>query len=299
MAQVTEYYPFGLAINPLAYSRNSVNKNDYKFQGQEHDEDFGLNWDAFKWRNHQPDIGRFFNVDPLAEKYVYNSPYAFSENKVVAHIELEGLEAISIQLEIRAVVSAEVAGVTTSQTVGFVVGKSTNAEGLYLAGFYTPTLGIAAGQGLTAGANTSIYPTAAIEDLGGWGGALGYFLTPNPAGIGPVLSGEVNSTSNSKFGGTVGINPASIGLGGGVFAELSYTFLSDLVNINDLGVDHPLVKELAEKFGVSKEAIIGGINSMVTELFKQTSTDNETRQEQKSEQDQKSDQDEKDKKGSN
>lgn len=40
-----------------------------------------------------PDIGRFFNVDPLSEKYYYNSPYAFSENKVVAHVELEGLEA--------------------------------------------------------------------------------------------------------------------------------------------------------------------------------------------------------------
>lgn len=53
----------------------------------------GLNWDSFKWRNHQPDIGRFFNVDPLAEKYLYNSPYAFSENKVVAHVEIEGLEA--------------------------------------------------------------------------------------------------------------------------------------------------------------------------------------------------------------
>ncbi len=41
-----------------------------------------------------PDIGRFFNVDPLSEKYVYNSTYAFSENKVISHRELEGLEAI-------------------------------------------------------------------------------------------------------------------------------------------------------------------------------------------------------------
>jgi hypothetical protein len=42
------------------------------------------------------DIGRFFNVDPLSDKYYHNSPYAFSENKVVAHIELEGLESISL-----------------------------------------------------------------------------------------------------------------------------------------------------------------------------------------------------------
>lgn len=55
-----------------------------------------MNWDSFKWRNHQPEIGRFFNVDPLAEKYVYNSPYAFSENKVTSHFEIEGLEAETI-----------------------------------------------------------------------------------------------------------------------------------------------------------------------------------------------------------
>ncbi|MEM6817144.1 MAG: hypothetical protein AAF600_22590 [Bacteroidota bacterium] len=43
-----------------------------------------------------PDIGRFFNVDPLAEDYVYNSTYAFSENDVISAIELEGLEKIRV-----------------------------------------------------------------------------------------------------------------------------------------------------------------------------------------------------------
>ena len=90
--QTEEYYPFGLTFN--SYSRVNSVTNDWKFQGQEHIDDLGLNWDSFKWRNHQPDIGRFFNVDPLAEDYYYNSPYAFSENKVTTHIELEGLEAI-------------------------------------------------------------------------------------------------------------------------------------------------------------------------------------------------------------
>lgn len=62
-------------------------------------DDFDLNWYAFKWRNHDPAIGRFFNVDPLAMDYVYNSPYAFSENQVVAHVELEGLEKAKINTE--------------------------------------------------------------------------------------------------------------------------------------------------------------------------------------------------------
>lgn len=46
----------------------------------------------FKYRMHDPRIGRFFAVDPLATKYPHNSPYAFSENSMLAFIELEGLE---------------------------------------------------------------------------------------------------------------------------------------------------------------------------------------------------------------
>ena len=95
IVQQEDFYPFGLSFN--SYSREGALPNTLKlFQNQEHVDDLGLNWDQFKWRNHQPDIGRFFNVDKLADKYYYNSPYAFSENKVVAHVELEGLESSPI-----------------------------------------------------------------------------------------------------------------------------------------------------------------------------------------------------------
>jgi hypothetical protein len=47
----------------------------------------------YKYRMHDPRVGRFFAVDPLASKYPHNSPYAFSENKVIHKIELEGLES--------------------------------------------------------------------------------------------------------------------------------------------------------------------------------------------------------------
>jgi RHS repeat-associated protein len=92
--QSDDYYPFGLTFN--SYKRENSIINNITFQGQEHIDDLNLGWDSFKWRNHQPDIGRFFCVDPLSEKYVYNSPYAFSENDVVAAIELEGLEKVRV-----------------------------------------------------------------------------------------------------------------------------------------------------------------------------------------------------------
>jgi RHS repeat-associated protein len=74
-----------------------VNK-DKTFQGQKFDDDLGIDYYSFKWRNHDPQIGRFIEIDPLADEYEYNSTYAFSENKVTGHVELEGLEAVSAEL---------------------------------------------------------------------------------------------------------------------------------------------------------------------------------------------------------
>lgn len=42
--------------------------------------------------NGNPRLGRFFAVDPLAREYPHNSPYAFSENRLLDGVELEGLE---------------------------------------------------------------------------------------------------------------------------------------------------------------------------------------------------------------
>ena len=46
---------------------------------------------------HDPRVGRFFATDPLEGKYPWNSPYAFSENRVIDKIELEGLETTELE----------------------------------------------------------------------------------------------------------------------------------------------------------------------------------------------------------
>jgi RHS repeat-associated protein len=46
----------------------------------------------FKYRVHDPRVGRFLSLDPLSKEYPWNSPYAFAENKVIRYVELEGLE---------------------------------------------------------------------------------------------------------------------------------------------------------------------------------------------------------------
>jgi len=64
----------------------------YKFQGQEWQDELGLNIYFFKFRMSDPATGRFLQLDPLAPTYSHNSPYAFAENNVTSGIDLEGLE---------------------------------------------------------------------------------------------------------------------------------------------------------------------------------------------------------------
>ncbi len=66
----------------------------YGFQGQEKDDEIKGEGNSmnYKYRMHDPRVGRFFAVDPLEIVYTWNSPYAFSENRVIDGIDLEGSE---------------------------------------------------------------------------------------------------------------------------------------------------------------------------------------------------------------
>lgn len=97
ITQQQNYYPFGLEHKGTDYGVATQTTHKYLFQKQELQDELGLGWYSFRWRNSIPELGRFFNTDPLADKYVYNSVYAFSENRVTDGIELEGLEHLSIK----------------------------------------------------------------------------------------------------------------------------------------------------------------------------------------------------------
>ena len=88
-----DYYPFGLNFHEGAEFSVTGSSLNYKFQEQELQE---TGFYSFKWRQYMPDVGRFFNVDPLSEKYAYQSHYNFSENRVINAREIEGLEAEDI-----------------------------------------------------------------------------------------------------------------------------------------------------------------------------------------------------------
>ena len=85
------YYPFGMKMKGF---NNTVNGRPHKFdfQGQELSEELGYDMYEYKYRHYDASIGRFVAIDPLATTYVYNSTYAFQENKLGLGTEVEGKE---------------------------------------------------------------------------------------------------------------------------------------------------------------------------------------------------------------
>ena len=87
-----DYYPYGMLL-PGRHGNTADYR--YGFQGQEMDNELKGEGNSinYKYRMHDPRIGRFFATDPLEGNYPWNSPYSFSENRLIDKIELEGLES--------------------------------------------------------------------------------------------------------------------------------------------------------------------------------------------------------------
>ena len=90
-----DYYPFGSTLPGRNYNQNEYK---YGFQGQEKDDEIKGEGNSvnYKYRMHDARIGRFLSLDPLASEYPHNSPYAFSENRVIDGVEFEGLEFVDV-----------------------------------------------------------------------------------------------------------------------------------------------------------------------------------------------------------
>jgi RHS repeat-associated protein len=66
----------------------------YLFQGQEMDNEVKGDGNSvnYKYRMHDSRLGRFFAIDPMSNTFPFYSPYAFSGNRLIDKIEMEGLQ---------------------------------------------------------------------------------------------------------------------------------------------------------------------------------------------------------------
>jgi RHS repeat-associated protein len=86
------YYPFGLKHNSYNVD-NFQPEFKYQYNGKELQDELGLNQYDYGARNYDPALGRWMNIDPLAETSRRFSPYAYALNNPVFFIDPDGMQA--------------------------------------------------------------------------------------------------------------------------------------------------------------------------------------------------------------
>jgi len=94
-----DYYPFGLQHGKANAQAGSSNLGQqYKFGGKEYQPELGLDWYDVSARNYDPALGRWMNIDPLAEVMRSHSPFNYGFNNPLRFIDPDGMMARDITL---------------------------------------------------------------------------------------------------------------------------------------------------------------------------------------------------------
>ncbi|MCL9807715.1 RHS repeat-associated core domain-containing protein, partial [Flavobacterium amniphilum] len=103
VVEESNYYPFGLKHkgynepdqNPMNWGNivtsGSYLNHKYKYNGKEFQDELGLNFYDYGARNYDAAIGRWMNIDPLAEKYRRWSPYNYCVDNPMRFIDPDGM----------------------------------------------------------------------------------------------------------------------------------------------------------------------------------------------------------------
>ncbi len=97
IVEESNYYPFGLKHEGYNENIGALGHHPYGFGGKEESND-PFDWKTldFGARNYDPAIGRWFNVDPLAEKNNFESPYAYVHNNPLNFIDPNGEDGVRV-----------------------------------------------------------------------------------------------------------------------------------------------------------------------------------------------------------
>ncbi len=91
------YTAFGLKIagissNKLGDPNEGLLDNKNLYNDKELFDDADLDWYDYGFRNYDPQIGRFTQLDPLTDGYPYYTPFQYAGNEPIANVDMDGLE---------------------------------------------------------------------------------------------------------------------------------------------------------------------------------------------------------------
>ena len=157
------YTAFGLKIAGISSRKLSDPneggiKNDNLYNDKELWDDADLNWYDYGFRNYDPQIGRFPQLDPLTDEYPELTPYQYASDEPIANIDIDGLEAgnatkVFNQLQ-------------TLQEVVVVGGGKAVAKGASMAGNFIKGLGKSAWGTVTGLWDAVTSPIQTLKGIG-------------------------------------------------------------------------------------------------------------------------------------
>lgn len=238
----SDYYPFGMLM-PNRHG-SAGDQYRYGFQGQEKDDEVKGEGNSinYKYRMHDPRTGRFFAIDPLAQKYPHNSTYVFSENRVIDGIELEGAQVLLINY-------GAGAGFFYNAKISRILAIDVSSWRVAVFDCYM--------GGVTAGAFANLEVGAGVLFNGTLDDVEGVFGSVELAG-GPLVEGglEVASSPSGKVtaGGSVGIGPsAAINFDVGKTTKRTEGLISSLMLFLNPGGSSEIYVALKNSFQIMSE----------------------------------------------